>query len=230
MLHFTQLLLPPYVEVQTSQMAELICLVWLGTAELVRRTLIVPTFGSELAYGSERWRSAFGLPMQLVVFPTLLWIAAESRRSDSTMLNAADLSFAYIFGVFMLLDFVILESIDTLIKLHHLLCFAGNAFALYGGAPVEAFALYFCGVVALEVGTGSLNLWCLYPRSTPLFYTYAITMTLSNIACTACVFEWYSCCLTVLSLFPRLMVVSVMVALLFLRQKAVYTEYLRPYH
>ncbi|KAL3905027.1 MAG: hypothetical protein SGPRY_011066 [Prymnesium sp.] len=148
-------------------------------------------FGTEVsgffADGAPRWRCALGVPTQLCALPLLFlgsawehafqlerWSArfAEGHRS------ASDWAFVFVFVAFLVLDWAIVD-VRFLMAVHHAACLAGHL----GGTLVwpAAFAYYFAGVCALELGSASCNIFCLYPSSVVVAYLYLLTMSTTHI-------------------------------------------------
>ena len=183
--------------------------VWLGTCDLVRVLLQKEGDGawldrsSEYASGSPRWRAALGMYFQLSL--ALLFVAfaaagglraaggkarAPPHRPTATATVVAQ-TYLFVFGGFMLYDFVILRPMRLALQVHHLVCLVFHAYAAALSTSDGGFRYYFAAVVALEAGSAANNVWCLWPDASASVAVYAVGMWVSNpTACLLCVLGW----------------------------------------
>mmetsp|Transcript_43232 Transcript_43232/g.140210 ORF Transcript_43232/g.140210 Transcript_43232/m.140210 type:complete len:243 (-) Transcript_43232:127-855(-) len=148
------------------------------------------------ANGAPRWRCALGLPTQVGTLPLLLGCAVVAHRFDvqrwgertshGELRSVGERAFVAVFPAFLLLDWQICD-VRVLLAAHHVVCLAGHACAVLLSA---GFPWYFLGVCALELGSASCNLFCLYPSSTMLFALYEVAMSASNLAALVCTWRW----------------------------------------
>ena len=140
-------------------------------------------FGSEFMGGMENWRNAWSLPTQLGLLP-LLYV---SRTWQPAAAAFSDTLFAYLFVLYMCLDFVFV-SVSGLLAVHHIVCLIGHATVCL--FLPQGFATYFAGVVALEVGSATINIWLLDSRSRARMALFALGMTASNAAACGVAYQW----------------------------------------
>ena len=100
----------------------------------------------------------------------------------------ADRLFVYVFALFMVLDPFLAGHLDNIFYAHHAVCLLGHAIVVLT-LPEEAFATYFAGVVALELGSGAMNVWAL-TRARFATVLYALGMTASNAAASYLSWQW----------------------------------------
>jgi hypothetical protein len=183
--------------------AELLALAW--TVSLLLGARVLPSiFGSVKVAGAPRWRSVSSLGTQWVVFPWCYFCGAATGQR----------LFIYVFALYMLLDFVIVK-LDTLLIVHHIFCLLGHALVcMY--EPI-GLPTYFAGVVALEMGSGCMNQYCVYPRWAGGALLYAVGMSISNAAGLFFAYRWW---LLPISPWTKLLNVVITVIMVFLRQKS----------
>lgn len=177
--------------------------------------------------GTPKWRDAVVLPSQLFVFPTLLLYsllsnensfrdAWKGKRSRQFGLGLYQKTYAYIFALFALSDFVIYPELKTVLKVHHFVVFAGNLLSM--SIWKDGFPLYFAGAVALEIGSASVNFAMIFPESHMMRVVYAIVMTLSNIVAGLFTCRW--CTIKTIPRIARGAWFVIVLALLALRERA----------
>jgi len=138
---------------------------------------------------------------QLVVMPLLFYLSWAQRDFSMVVWSQEagralfttdgtrwyDWAFGYVFGAYLMED-LLLDTVDTLMIWHHIGCCVGHilAFAVlpYG------FPYYFGGAVALEFGSALYNLYCLYPSSKGMAWTFLASMTLSNAVAACFCYTW----------------------------------------
>ena len=184
--------------------ARLLAAAWVLAYVVASRTL-PRVFGKAVVGGMELWRGVWALPTQLVLFPVALTLRGET----------ADWLFTYVFMLYMLLDFVLAGHLDFIYYIHHSVCVLGHMIVVFA-LPDEAFTTYFAGVVALELGSGAMNVWAL-TRARWANALYAIGMTLSNAAAAYLTWRWSQ---LQIALVPKAVCLVVASALVVLRQKA----------
>jgi hypothetical protein len=185
-------------------LAEALAVTW-ALAYLVASHALPRVFGKTVIGGMELWRTAWSLPTQFVLFPATL--ACRGL--------VADRLFAYVFALYMVLDFVLAGHLDFIYYVHHAFCILGHTIVVFM-LPEAAFTIYFAGVVSLEFGSGVMNLWELVQaRWTKVLY--AVGMSASNLA--AAYFTWQWSHLPI-ALAPKAICLVVASALIVLRQQA----------
>lgn len=123
-------------------------------------------------------------------------------------------TFMYIFAIYLLLDFVLVH-LDPLLILHHVFCLVGHLIVCVW-LP-EGLRIYLSGVVALEIGSGSMNQFALYPDKGPHAAVYAVGMTLSNSAALWLTYEWVR---LPIPIFPKVLNMVITAIMIYLRQKS----------
>ena len=100
---------------------------------------------------------------------------------------------------------------------HHVFCLLGHLVVVV--ALPETMPVYFTGVMALELGSGFFNQWCLKPSSRERGLLYAAGVTISNAA--ACVVgkRWL---LLDIPLAPKVLNAVISAIMVVLRQKSCY--------
>lgn len=173
-----------------------------------------------------KWRDAVVLPTQLLVFPSLL--AASLRANARSFrdawkgkrvrngLDAHQTTYAYVFTLFALSDFVIYSEMRTVLVLHHIIVCVANVLSMREWT--DGFPLYFAGAVALELGSASVNLAMLFPESVVFKMCYVIVMTLSNVVAGILTCRW--CTLKTIPRAARGAWFVIVLALLFMRERA----------
>lgn len=141
---------------------------------------------------------------QLLTLPLLWWYRSPQ----------SEWAFTFCFAMYMLLDFALVK-LDALITAHHLFCLLGHVIVC-GFMPPPAFAVYFNGVVALELGSGCMNVFLLRPTSWRVAL-YAIGMTASNAAAAALALEWVR---LEIPIAPKVLNIAITVVMVVLRQKS----------
>lgn len=173
---------------------------------VVQSRVLPPILGTADAHGAPRWRCALSAQMQWAVLPACWFLETPT----------ATRAFVYVFALYLLLDFVITQ-LSTLLVVHHVFCLLGHlivAFALPATLPV-----YFAGVVALELGSGFFNLWCLRPDSEARALLYIVGMTISNAAACAVGYRWVQ---LDIPLAPKVLNTIISAIMVVMRQKACY--------
>ena len=180
-------------------------LLWLA-ADCFLRAWLPSKFGSELDDdGVPRWRCVSGFATQLVFLPILFLFSLKSQGfslyqwSEVAATAIAtedgarffDWAFSYIFALYMLTDIVLFKDLNPLLKLHHVGCLLGLVLGL-AGVP-SGFPFFAAGVLSLEIGSASMNLFCLYPHRRDCLRTYAVIMTASNLLGAYCFLGWAAC-------------------------------------
>lgn len=183
--------------------AELLALAW--TFSLLLGSRILPRiFGNAKVAGAPRWRSVSSLGTQWVVLP---WCYFRGAAIGERL-------FIYVFALYMLFDFVIVK-LDALLIVHHIFCLLGHVLV----CVYEPIGLptYFAGVVALEMGSGCMNQYCVYPLWAGGAPLYMVGMSISNVAGLYFAYKW---CLLPISPWTKLLNVLITVIMVFLRQKS----------
>ena len=162
-------------------------------------------FGKANVGGMELWRSVWALPTQFVLFPVALMIRGE----------VADRLFMYVFALYMVLDLFLAGHLDFIFYIHHAVCVFGHTIVI-STLPGEAFTIYFSGVVALELGSGAMNVWAL-TRARFATVLYALGMTASNAAASYLSWQWSQ---LPIAPAPKAICLIVALALIVLRQRA----------
>lgn len=154
--------------------------------------------------------SACKLVTQLGLLPLLLFagsprqnVPASSRTASQIADTAAscapcvsfssshiETAFFTSFFLFIADDFFE-ESTDAPLLVHHVACLLG----LVVGYMRETSGLYAfaAGITAFEIGSGSVNVYCLNDENDAFLYAYAAIMTLSNGAGWFCCQRWLRC-------------------------------------
>ena len=185
--------------------------------------ILAPILGSHEVGGSPRWRSAVGLITSCFALPSLMGLGLYHAGSFSHWCNAVvveglgpyDWAFVLVFAGLMLVDLAQGTMLTALLKVHHVTCLCGHAYAcLYA---VAGFPYYFAGVASLELGSAATGVHALWPRSFPSSALVAC-MTLSNLSAVYCCSLWH---LEHVVPFPAGARVSsaIIVLLAFMRQK-----------
>ena len=186
---------------------ESVALLW-AACFYVAKEALPQRCGRNFLGGMERWREVWSVPTQLVLLPLLYALGAET-------------CFTYIFFLYMFLDLFWGGRLDPLIYLHHYCCLLGHGIvSLYVPA---GFLTYFKGVVALELGSGLMNVYLLRHTSSACLALFAAGMTASNLAACAVTWEWAN---LPLSLAPKALCFAIAATMTLLRQQACY-EYVR---
>lgn len=175
--------------------------------------------GDQICYeGATVWLSAYKLVTQAAVLPCLFYFMVDSCEWGSNPCSSAvsspwlDATFVGCFFLFIMDDFVSLY-LDVSMLLHHGACLVGICI---GYALNHAGFYYFAaGITAFELGSGSLNLYCLNRKSDLLLAIYAAGMTLSNVIGTYCSALWF---LSVPSTVKRIVGALLTVLLVLFRQ------------
>jgi hypothetical protein len=102
-------------------------------------------------------------------------------------LGSIDWGYVLVFGGLMVVDLLQGAMHTTMLKLHHVGCLAGHAYASL--VAVAAFPYYFSGVVALELGSAATCVHALWPRNFPPSAMLTV-MTISNLAAAFTVYRW----------------------------------------
>jgi hypothetical protein len=163
----------------------------------------------------EQWRNAWAIPTQLCLFPILL-----TQRGDPVV----DRLFMLLFCAYLTLDYVLGGQMDVPCSAHHAACLLGHAIVCL--LLSDGFGTYFAGVVALEAGSGCMNVWLLDTgsRFRPAFY--ALGMTASNAAALWVLLEWADLPISVTRAYLRHAIAGstlclvITLVLVVLRQKA----------
>lgn len=179
---------------------------FLWAASVVLGSRVLPAkFGVAIVAGGPRWRSVTSMLTQLLVFPLCLCTGPNGERA-----------FIYIFALYMLLDFLLVK-LETLFIVHHIFCLIGHAMVVF--LLPEGMPIYFPGVVVLEIGSGMMNQFALYPERKWRALMYAVGMTTSNgVALWLCC-EWS---LLPLPIAPKVLNVLISTIMIALRQKTCY--------
>lgn len=162
-------------------------------------------FGSALVGGGPRWRSVTSMMTQLLVLPLCFCTGPYGERT-----------FIYIFALYMLLDFVLVK-LDTLLKLHHIFCLIGHFLVVF--LLPQGMAIYFAGVVVLELGSGSMNQFVLWPERRWRAVLYAVGMTLSNLGALFLTWTWVDMDIPIA---PKVLTGLITVVMVVMRQKSCY--------
>lgn len=178
--------------------------VW-AVIHLVQAWALPQMFGTEQVGGTARWRSAASLVTQWIVLP-VCWFSRSAL---------GELVFVYVFALYLLLD-VFIVKIESLLVVHHFFCLLGHSMVVLNTANMQlGFDIYFAGVVVLELGSGCMNLFCLYPKTVRTAVIYALGMSLSNAtACHLC-HRWM---MLPISLVPKVLNLIVVLVMVTLRQ------------
>jgi acylglycerol lipase len=164
-------------------------------------------FGRTVVGGMEMWRNAWSMPTQFVILPVAFACRGE----------VADHLFMYVFALYMVLDLFLAGHLDFIFKVHHGACLLGHSLVVFA-LPAEAFTVYFSGVVALEIGSGAMNMWVLAGQKARWANAlYAVVMTASNAAAAYVAWQWSQLDIKIL---PKAICLAVAAALIVLRQQA----------
>jgi hypothetical protein len=166
---------------------------WL-TVHLVARKWAKAMFGDRIVAGAPLWRSAAGLPTQLVALPLLFWHAYAFERYslprwvDRTdkLLSYRDELWCYIFSSLMAIDFFTDALARPQLWLHHIVCLLATAYAI--ADPTRSYPFFILGATVLELGSAAASLNCLSAISVSVFFA---AMTFSNAIAAYCLFLWY---------------------------------------
>ena len=184
-------------------LAEALAASWVA-AFLVASRALPPRLGSHLIGGMERWRDAWAIPTQLVLLPLLFALRGA----------VADATFTYLFALYMLLDFP-LCNLGPMLVAHHVVCLVGHAITTT--MLPAGFDTYFFGVVALEAGSGCMNVWLMDYASRWRTAFFAVGMSASNAAALLAAWRW---AMLPLPLVPKVVNLLISLPLIALRQKA----------
>jgi len=184
--------------------AEVMAVLW-WLAYLVASRQLPRVFGRTVVGGMELWRGAWALPTQLVLFPLTLACRGE----------VADWLFTYVFALFMVLDLFLAGQLSNILYLHHAVCVVGHLIVVCT-LPEEAFTTYFWGVVALEAGSGVMNLWTLN-EARWANVLYAVGMSVSNAVAAQVTWQWSQ---LPIPLAPKAVCLVTSISLIVLRQRA----------
>ena len=187
-------------------LAEAMAVMWALTYLVASRRL-PRVFGKAIVGGMELWRGVWAMPTQFLLLP----IALACRGA------VADMLFIYVFALFMLLDPFLGGHLDVIFYVHHGVCLLGHGIVVFALHHVEgAFDTYFAGVVALELGSGAMNVWAL-TRARWANALYAVGMSASNAAAACLTWQWSQ---LPIALMPKVICLVVATALIVLRQQA----------
>ena len=187
-----------------TYLAEILAALW-ALAYVFASRWLPSAFGRSIVGGMEFWRGVWALPSQFVLFP-----AALAFRGA-----VADWLFTYVFALYMLLDLVLAGHMDSIYYAHHGVCVLGHAIVVFT-LPEEAFRTYFAGVVALELGSGVMNVWAL-TGARWANGLYAAGMSASNAAAAYLTWRWSQ---LPIALAPKVVCLIVAASLIVLRQQA----------
>ncbi|KAL1504068.1 hypothetical protein AB1Y20_010478 [Prymnesium parvum] len=174
------------------------------------------------ADGAPRWRCALGLLTQAAVLPALFAASAYRRgggmrrwgaRFAAGDATAGEWTFVLLFAAFLLLDWRLVD-VRPLMAAHHAVCLAGHAVGTL--LRPHAFPYYFAGVCALELGSASCNLFCMYPSSAAVGVAYLAIVSATHLATLACAVRWVE---AVRSRASQAFALVVTVGLVVIRQK-----------
>ena len=101
--------------------------------------------------------------------------------------STSDWIFVLLFPAFMLADWALVE-VRLMLAVHHIACLLGQLVCAF--ATPKLFPFCFVGVVALEVGSVTCNLYCLYPSSTIITTIYLITISGTHTVALGCMVGW----------------------------------------
>lgn len=186
--------------------AELNAALWVAFMVIGSR-ILPPKFGSAIVAGGPRWRSVTSMITQLIVLPWCFCTAAH---------HVGERTFIYIFALYMLLDFVLVK-LDTLLIAHHIFCLIGHVLVV--AVLPQAMPVYFAGVVMLELGSGAMNQFALWPDRRWRAVLYAVGMTSSNAAALFMTWTWAS---MDIPMAPKMLNSSITLVMVFMRQKSCY--------
>lgn len=116
----------------------------------------------------------------------------------------------------MVLDPLLGGKQDFMVKVHHVFCLLGHALVI-GALDGDAFSVYFAGVVALEVGSGSMNVWLLKSTSNWRATFFFVAMSTSNAVACCIAWEWAK---LPMAIAPKALCLVITAALVVLRQQA----------
>ena len=184
--------------------AEVMATAW-ALAYLFASRKLPRIFGKAVVGGMELWRGVWAMPTQFVIFPAAFaWRGAE-----------ADWLFVYVFFLYMVLDLFLAGHIDFIFYVHHGVCVLGHTIVVFT-LQEEAFTTYFAGVVALELGSGVMNVWAL-TNARWANALYAVGMTASNTAAAYLTWQWSQLSI---ARAPKAICLVVAAGLIVLRQQA----------
>ncbi len=122
--------------------------------------------------------------------------------------------FAYVFAAYLILDSMMVK-LDTLYQVHHVGCLIGHSIIMMH-IP-QTFSTYFAGVVTLELGSGTMNHYLMWPNRPGGAALYAIAMTVSNACGLAITWQYLQ---HEIGLVPKLLNAAITLIMIFLRQKS----------
>ena len=183
--------------------------------------------------GPPRWRAAWALPTQMVLMPVLFVLGHRALGSQGPRAWGLQWArerrgpnawcFVLLFPTWLLLDFFILglEDMRPIMLLHHVTCIVAHMIACFPFAA--GFGWYFLGVISLEFGSGTCNIFCFgwpwYPLTT---YLYFAGMTISNLLACYCAYHWVQ---TVQSRSGRLIGIVITGVLTVMRQREAHRSF-----
>ena len=195
----------PYLPFAHPWLAEALALLWACAYFVASRTL-PRIFSRTVVSGMELWRAAWPVPTQVVLFPVTLALRGAM----------ADRVFTYIFALYMVLDLFLAGHLDSIYYIHHAVCFVGQTIVVFVLQDEASFATFFAGVVALEAGSGVMNVWALtQARWTKALYF--VGMSVSNAAAAYVTWQWSQ---LPIALAPKAICLVVAASLIVLRQQA----------
>ena len=171
-----------------------------ATLVLLSLATMPKAFGQAERGGSPRWRCAYGILYQAILFPALFaqalaTLAAPHRdlaswefaRDQAASLQPPEAAFALAFGAYLAFDLVAMK-LSKLVAVHHVACLATHIavhFFLPRGIPY-----YYAGITLLELGSGACHMFYLYPRVPYFADLWFLLMAISNVAACVCAFSW----------------------------------------
>ena len=185
-------------------LAEVMAVLWVLAYGFASRWL-PSVFGRSIVGGMEFWRGVWALPSQFVLFPVALALRGA----------VPDMVFTYVFALYMVLDLFLAGHMDSIYYAHHGVCVLGHMIVVFT-LPEEAFSTYFAGVVALELGSGVMNVWAL-TGARWANALYAVGMSASNAAAAYLTWQWSQ---LPIALAPKVLCLVVAAFLIVLRQQA----------
>lgn len=188
-------------------------------------------FGQEVegyfSNGTPRWRCALGLVTQACVLPVLfIWSWSEhafdlrlwSKHYVKGTRSVSDWMFVFVFAAFLSLDWILVE-VRTLMAAHHVACLVGHFIAT--GMLTQAFSYYFAGVCALELGSASCNLFCMYSSSRVWAASYFICVSVCHVFTLMSMRNWVA---LMPSRISKAIGLSITVGLVLLRQREAFAS------
>ena len=181
--------------------AYVLLLAWGCTGVLVQR-LSKRWAGQKLdSYGAPLWIDCAKLWTQLFVLPLVYWCALRSHAFDMERWRATaerslftetgerhfDWAFCYIFVAYMLVDFRLFE-LDAVMRAHHVACIVGVLFGFV--IFPSGFPYFSSGILALEVGSAALNIFCIFPTHPVARSLYFVLMSASNLVAMCLCWTW----------------------------------------